>query len=70
MNSAAGHTNQVRVIAQAKATKVEYPGNVASNYNPIETAYGCSPVYKTISYFDIIKYCTPKKNYIPGCGQR
>jgi hypothetical protein len=70
MNSSAGHTNRVRVIAEAKNTKVSYPGNVANNYNPIESAYGCSPVYQTITYFDIIKYCTPKPTYKTGCGQR
>ena len=61
MNSAAGHTNQVRVRAESKLTKVVFPGNVASNYNPILNAGGCSPVYKTITYFDIIKFCTPPK---------
>jgi len=70
MNSSAGHTNRVRVIAEAKATKVNYPGNVANNYNPIEAAYGCSPVYQTITYFDIIKYCTPKKPYNTSCLNR
>lgn len=63
MNSSSGYANRRRVIAEAKATKVSYPGNIAVNYNPIESAYGCSPVYQPIVYFDIIKYCTPKINY-------
>jgi len=70
MNSSAGHTNRVRVRAESKNTKVSYPGNIANNYNPIEAAYGCSPVYQPITYFDIIKYCNPKSNYKTGCGQR
>uniref|UniRef100_A0A6C0CJ86 Uncharacterized protein n=1 Tax=viral metagenome TaxID=1070528 RepID=A0A6C0CJ86_9ZZZZ len=70
MNSAAGHTNQVRVRAEAKLTKVEYPGNIAVNYNPILNAGGCSPVYQPIKYFDIIKYCTPPKPGNTMCNIR
>lgn len=59
MSSAACFTNKVKVIAQAKNTKVEYPGNVGSNSDPLKATIGCSPNFSVQVY-------TP----LPACARR
>lgn len=57
MSSAACYTNKVKVVAYSKNTKVEYPGNVAINSDPLFASLGCNP------RFALQKYTVP-----PSCG--
>jgi hypothetical protein len=56
MSSAAAYTNRVKVIAQAKNTKVDYPGHVAKNSDTLKATLGCSPNY-TIQNYVITNMC-------------
>jgi hypothetical protein len=59
MRSAACYTNKVKVVAQAKNTKVNYPGGEAKNWDKMYATLGCNP------NFAVQTYVVP-----PECGQR
>lgn len=59
MSSSACYTNRVKVIAQAKNTKVNYPGGEAKNFDPIYATLSCNP------RFGVQKYLPP-----PDCGEK
>lgn len=48
--SAAGYTNRIRTRAEAKVTKVQYPLQTSSSYNPLSSTIGCSPQYNRLEY--------------------
>lgn len=50
MSSAACYTNKIRVKAEANVTKVEYPGKIAVNNDPILSTQNCSPNYAVLNY--------------------
>lgn len=50
MRSAACYTNKVRTESQARVTKVPYPGNIATNQNPLYASIACNPVFTVLSY--------------------
>lgn len=55
--SAACYTNRVRTRAQARVTKVQYPGYIANNYDPLFSTGGCSPRFDVLNYI-LKKSCT------------
>jgi hypothetical protein len=50
MKSASCYTNKVRVLAEAKNTKVQYPGDVARNWFYLYPAGPCNPNFQVIQY--------------------
>jgi hypothetical protein len=61
MKSSAAYTNSVRVKAEATLLKVEFPGRIAVNRNPIQAATGCPPVlFDQITYTSIVKCLKPR----------
>ena len=50
MSSAACYTNKLRVTTEANNTKVEYPGKVGKNFNPLYSTLGCNPRFTVLSY--------------------
>lgn len=52
MRSAACYINKVRTESQARVTKVPYPGNIATNQNPLYASIACNPVFSEIYYSD------------------
>jgi len=59
MPSAQSFTNGVRVQAEARLTKVQFPGKIAKNLNPLEAAVALSPDFTPIKY-TLPNYCKPK----------
>jgi hypothetical protein len=51
MKTASAYTNYCRVKAEATNLKVQYPGNIARNFVPIQASTGCP-----LKLFDILKY--------------
>jgi hypothetical protein len=62
MSSAQCFTNRIRVQAEARLTKVQFPGNLARNSNPLEASVALSPDYTKINYV-ITNFCKNRK----GC---
>lgn len=61
MKSSAAYTNFVRVKAEATLLKVEFPGRIAVNRNPIQAATGCpSVLFNPITYTSIAKCLKPR----------
>lgn len=50
MSTASCYVNKVRVLAEAKNTKVQYPGGVAKNWGQLYPAGPCNPNYQIILY--------------------
>lgn len=48
--SAQGYTNKLRVNAEARLTKVQFPGKIALNINPIQSSVRLSPDFSKINY--------------------
>lgn len=48
--SAQSYTNKRRVLAEASLRKVQYPGNIALNNNPILATRNCSPDFQSLIY--------------------
>ena len=71
MKSAAAYTNQRRVLAEARNTKVQQIGDIATNYGPLQpvlpsqasplTPTSCGPNFTTYVYF---KGCRNLKRHI------
>ncbi len=55
--SAGCYTNLRKIVAEAKNTKVEYPGNVAKNWNVLQPTINCNPNFQVIEYVQICN-CT------------
>jgi hypothetical protein len=75
--STACYTNRVRTRAQARVTKVQYPGNIAINYDPLYATNGCNPRFNVINYYIVPKTCLlpcvptiviPPPTYVPQPG--
>jgi len=48
--SAQAHTNKMRILAESSLVKVQYPGKVALNQNPIYSTVNCSPDFRVLQY--------------------
>lgn len=48
--SAQGYTNRIRVQAEGRNNKVQYPGRVGLTNNPIQASVGLSPNFTTNNY--------------------
>lgn len=48
--SAQGYTNKVRVSSEARLIKVQFPGKVGDNKNPLQSSIALSPSYTQINY--------------------
>ena len=48
--SAQSYTNKRRVLAEASLQKVQYPGNIGLNNNPILATRNCSPDFQSLIY--------------------
>lgn len=59
--SASCYTNLRKMTALAKNNKVDYPGHVAKNWNPLASTLGCNPIFDVQEYIDIASICQPKK---------
>ncbi len=61
MSSAACYTNKIRIIAEAKNTKVEYPGKIGKNWNPLYSTLPCNSNYDILDYVKVKckKPCEP-----------
>lgn len=57
MPSAASYINKLRTQAEANVVKVQYPGNVAKNQNPLYASIACNPVFTVLSYQ--VRTCCP-----------
>lgn len=51
--STQAYTNKRRVLAEAGNRKVQYPGKVATNVNPIYATINCSANFQQLTYRDI-----------------
>ena len=60
MSSAACYTNRVKVVAQAKNTKVNYQGGEAKNRDSIYATLGCNPNF-TVQNYKV--QCFQRRNY-------
>jgi hypothetical protein len=57
----ASYINKKRVETIAKNNKVEYPGKVAKNIEPLATSCSTNPSYQQLSYNSNPCKCTGKK---------
>lgn len=55
MSSAACYTNKVKVVAQAKNTKVNYPGGEAKNNDKVYATLGCNPNFAIQNYVPLTR---------------
>ena len=46
------------MTAVAKNNKVDYPGHVAKNWNPLAPTLGCNPIFNENVYLDIRGLCS------------
>jgi hypothetical protein len=63
--SAQCYTNRRRVLAEASLLKVQYPGSIALNNNPLHASVNCNPDFNKVVY--LIKLCCFKNppNTVP-----
>jgi hypothetical protein len=64
MRSAASYINKIRVETTAKNNKVEYPGKVAKNVEPLAPACPTNPSFTVLFYTKPHTYCGLR---IHGC---
>lgn len=57
MRSAAAYINKIRVETTARNNKVEYPGKVANNNEPLAAACRTNPLFTVLSYTKGHAYC-------------
>ena len=62
MSSAACYTNKVKVTAYSKNSKVNYPGNIAVNSDPLFASLGCNPRF-TVQRYTVPPLCGVKRGY-------
>jgi hypothetical protein len=63
--SAQAYTNKLRLLAEAGVTKVQYPGRIALNKNPILSTSNCSPDFSVINYIPNPRCCVYSQKNIP-----
>lgn len=66
--SAQGYTNKIRAATEGRLTKVQFPGKVAVNNNPIQASVRLSPNFTTNNY-TISKCSIPTFNEL-NCGEK
>lgn len=59
--SASCYTNLRKTTALAKNNKVDYPGHIAKNWNPLASSLGCNPIFDVQEYIDVIALCQPSR---------
>ena len=64
MSTASAYTNKLRVENTAKNNKVEYPGRVAKNIEPLAPACPANPSFAVLVYTKGHAYCGLR---IHGC---
>lgn len=64
MSTASAYINKLRVENIARNNKVEYPGKVASNIQPLAPTCRTDPSFTTLSYKTPSAYCGLR---IHGC---
>ena len=52
------YTNKKRILAEASVRKVQYPGSIGLNNNPIYSAINCKPDFNNLNY--VSKVCCIK----------
>lgn len=57
MSSSACYTNKIRVTTITKNNKVEYPGKVAKNIEPLAASCPINPSFTVLSYLKSHAYC-------------
>ena len=57
MRSSACYTNKIRVTTIVKNNKVEYPGKVAKNIEPLAPSCPVNPSFTVLSYTNGSAYC-------------
>ena len=62
--SAARYTNRVRTQSQARVTKVQYPGSISNNYDPLFSSIDCNPSYNVLDYKGTPCICSPTEQPI------
>ena len=60
MSSAACYINKIRVETIAKNNKVEYPGKVAKNIQPLAPACNTNPNFSVLNYKNASHKCDRK----------
>ena len=61
MISAAAYINKIRVETTVKNNKVEYPGKVAININPLAATCSVNPSFQVLEYKFKSYRCDSKK---------
>jgi hypothetical protein len=54
--SSQSYTNRIRILAEASATKVQYPRQIATD-NRLSATINCSRNFSPIVYLDICRNC-------------
>lgn len=68
MSTAASYINKLRVETVARNTKVEYPGRVAKNIEPLAPSCLINPNFQVLSYtFKPYKCDDPKLKTVLNC---
>lgn len=65
MRSAAAYTNKVRIDAITSNNKVEYPGRLATNIQPLNPSCPTTPNFAVLNYVGVPIGCNTKKK--KGC---
>ena len=55
--SAGAYINRIKVQAQARNAKVQYPGGRATNYNPLYATCASNPNFTILNYIPISAFC-------------
>ena len=58
--STASYINKLRVTTIAKNNKVEYPGKVAKNIEPLAATCATNPNFTVLTYLNTHHYCRVK----------
>jgi hypothetical protein len=63
--SAGAYINRIRIQTQARNVKVQYPGNRATNFNPVYATCANNPNFDILNYRDINLCCKLPVQPIP-----
>jgi hypothetical protein len=64
MSTASAYINKIRVESTVRNNKVEYPGKVAKNIEPLAATCSTNPSFTVLSYTKAHSYCGLR---IHGC---